>query len=193
MKRLTIEQLGEILDRYIIPARTLFPLCSESLAPFFSRITGEGISECDAIDALSGIGYTPLVSNDMPWTESYNKPAWFKICFVRDEKTIGLFDFFDSGLCSSVYLKRIIFNAKENENKRILAFCRSICTDMEMCRQNMTDDDVAEYLLWLSGHCPSPKSTFAALVLCYLDNKYSDSVSADQLQFMRENPDIILM
>ncbi len=192
MNRLTIEKLSGILDGYIMPVGQLFPLCSESLVYPVSRLVCDNVSEDDLIDALSLIGYQPFISKDIPWNRKYDLPAKFKIRFTRDPQTIGLFSLYDISLCKSDMLKCIIYNAVENEEKRLRDFCQYINVQQNMCRMDVSDENVTDYLRWMILHTPSPKSTLAAVVLYHFNRAESDILTQDQLQYIRENPNLIM-
>jgi len=63
----------------------------------------------------------------------------------------------------------------------------------EMLSMDVTDNDVEDYLYWLSCHTSSPKSTFAALILVLMEPSYYDRIATEQQQFIRENPSLILI
>lgn len=190
MERLTFRELSEILDRYVMPAKQLFPLCSESLTHHLCTIANDYISEEDLIYSFNNIGYKPYISKDMMWNNGCPGPAWFKIRFVRDIHTRGLFSYYDTSLCKSNILKRIIRNAKDNTERRVRDFCWYVNTSPDICTIDVSDDEITEYIMWLSKHTSSPRSTMAALLLFYLDIRFANILSPDQLQFIRENPNL---
>ena len=190
MDRLTFRELSQILDQYVIPAKHLFPLCSESLAHHLCTIANDSISEEDLIYSLGNIGYRPYISKDMIWNKGCPGPIWFKIRFVRDVHTIGLFSYYETSICKSNILKRIIRNAKENPVMLVRKFCWYVNTSPDICAIDISDDEVIDYIMWLSKHSASPRSTMAALLLFYLDIRFANILSPDQLQFIRENPNL---
>ena len=192
MRNRTMEDISEILDRYIMPAKQLFQLSSESLVQPVSRLVDDDISESDLIEALDMIGYKPYISNDIVWDQEYSVPAHFKIKFIRDTQTIGLYSPYDKSLCKSRLLKCIILNACYNEEKCIRDFCRYMNRQQDMCSMDISDDQVTDYLKWMVMHTPSPKSTYAAVVLYFLNRAESYILSPDQLQYIRENPNLLM-
>ena len=130
------------------------------------------------------------ISKDMMWNNACPGPAWFKIRFVRDIHTRGLFSYYDTSLCKSNILKRIIRNAKDNTERRVRDFCWYVNTSPDICTIDISDDEITEYIMWLSKHTSSPRSTMAALLLFYLDIRFANILSPDQLQFIRENPNL---
>lgn len=194
MENTVTESQYAVIDRYIIPADSIFPLCSESLLFFFKRITGSVITEAELIECLANLGYSPLLRNGKPWSGA-GVPAWFRLRFVRDDATRGLFDYLDSSLCGSHCLSFVISNATLNRDKRMRDFCQSIVRTPNLCHRDVTDADVTEYLRWVSRHAPSSKSAFAATLLYYMsdDHEWIDhNLSPEQLQFIRENPNLKL-
>lgn len=190
MDRFPFIELDEILDRYVIPAKQLFPLSAESLTHHLCTIANGNISEEDLIYSFSNIGYQPYISKDMIWNNGCPGPVWFKIRFVRDIHTRGLFSYYDTSICKSNILKRIIRNAKDNPERRIREFCWYVNTSPDICTVDVSDDEIIDYIMWLSKHTSSPRSTMAALLLFYLDIRFANIISPDQLQFIRENPNL---
>lgn len=184
----------------MIPAKALFPLCAESLSVNMSRILSCPLSEDLLIAVLRDASYSPYRNKSSLWTEYDNVSPRFKVRFVRDARTAGLFDYYDETLCSSLFLKCLIRNALENDNSRMRSFCDFAVHQPELCESGISNGDVIEYLQWLSSHTPSPKSTMAAVAIYYLAKEYESDIfhinkrlSPDQLQFIRENPDLKLI
>lgn len=188
----TIGRLSAIIDSYVMPADTIFPLCSESLTYFLGRIAGATVGEEQLVECLSILGYKPLTQCGAPRV-GIGRPAWFRIRFVRDEATAGLFGYFDETLCGSRYLRFILSNAKCNTDRRMRDFCSWLACVPELCRRDIADADVIDYLGWLARHAPSTKSSFAATLLYYMSDSHDwtdKNLSADQQQFIRENPSL---
>lgn len=175
-----------MIDRYVRPSTSLFPLSAESLLWFFERLYGNELKETELVDAFNSRQYKAYGKRESPQ---------FKIKFIRDKHVDGLFDYYDSSDCQSQQLKCLIDNARSNNNLRIKEFCDFAIHQTELCDENLTDKDVIDYLQWMSRHTPSPSSTLAAVIL-YQMSLYDDSImmslSSDQLQFIRENPDLQL-
>lgn len=175
-----IYELEDIITRYARKSQRTFPLRSETLAWILSQLYHCEIDEKEIDVAFARIGIAP------------SDNGLYKMYFERDWHVMGLFDFYDSNLTSSTHLKCLINNAIKNPDHRMRHFCDYIIHCREMCVKDLNDDDVIEYLLWLARHTPSPKSTFAATVL-YSLIKAESGLSPDQLQFVRENPELRLM
>ena len=175
-----------MIDRYVRPSTTLFPLSAESLLWFFECLCGNDLKETELVDAFISRQYKAYGKRYSPQ---------FKIRFIRDKHVDGLFDYYDSSDCQSQQLRCLIDNARSNNNLRIKEFCDFAIHQTELCDENLTDKDVIDYLQWMSRHTPSPSSTLAAVIL-YQMSLYDDSImtslSSDQIQFIRENPDLQL-
>ena len=186
MKDTKHDILTSLIDRYVRPSATLFPLSAESMLWFFERLYGDELKETEQIDAFIARDYKAYGKRESPQ---------FKIRFIRDKHVDGLFDYYDSSNCQSQHLKSLIFNARDNNNPRIKEFCDFAIHQTELCDENLTDKDVIDYLQWMARHTPSPSSTLAAVIL-YQMSLYDDSIimnlSPDQLQFIRENPELQL-
>jgi hypothetical protein len=186
MKNAKHDILTSIISKYVLPAKKLHPLTAESMIWHFSRLCDEEISETRLIEAFISMNYLPIGDQYSPK---------FKIRFIRDKHVDGLFDYYDTSTCQSELLQHLIQNACDNSDMRIRSFCDYAIHQSELCDEEVTDNDVIDYLQWLTRHAPSPKSTLAAVSLYQLSQTNHDIVmnlTPDQLQFIRENPHLQL-
>jgi hypothetical protein len=178
--------LASVIGKYVVASKDLYPLSSESLVIFFYNLCKIKITEQELIDCFIRFGYQPHIEGGC---------TKFKIKFIRDIHSNELIDYYDVSMCQSNFLKFLIYNALYNTSCRMKTFCNYIIRQPELCDPNVDDDSVIEYLQWLCRHTPSPKSTFAAVTLYQLSSIRHNNVyhiSADQMQFIRENPDLKL-
>jgi hypothetical protein len=151
----------------------------DTMAMLLSQLFNTFFNAEETDNALKRMGYAK------------DQDGFRKFKFVRDYRVSGLFDVYDEQLTESNHLRCLIHNAQYNEDERMRNFCDYVIRQKEMCETNITDDDVIEYLLWLARHTPSPRSTFAATSLYHLIN-VEGNLTADQMQFVRENPHLAL-
>lgn len=175
-----------MINKYVESSPKPFQLSLESLVWFFSRFCDEEITENELADTLMAMSYQVC---------QRGCDIFFYIKFIRDIRTEGLFDYYDTSECDSYLLKTLIYNAVNNEDTRMRQFCDYAIHQAELCSTNVNDNDIIDYLQWMSRHSPSPKSTLAAVTLSQLSMYHENMImnlSPDQLQFIRENPDLKL-
>src|SRR5574344_26495 len=178
--------LATVISKYVIASEDIYPLSAESLVFFFCRLCETEITEKELTYGLVSFGFHRMT--DCGCTK-------FRIKFRRDIRIGVLFDYYDTSTCQSEFRKCLIQNAQHNTSCRMKTFCKYVIHQPELCEPDIDDNEVMDYIQWLCRHTPSPKSTFAAVVLYQLSsikNDHTYFISPEQMQFIRENPDLKL-